>query len=563
MFRFSSVCLVIFMIHLSACGGGSSGGSGSSTPAATATPTPTATPTLAPSPTPDPASSVTISGTITYDFVPNSVTGGLDYDSLSIKPVRGASIQALSVSGQILAQTTCDVLGQYSLTVAQNTNVSIRVLAELSQTGSPSWDFSVTDNTSGNALYVMQGSLLSSGIEDSARDLLATSGWNGSSYSSERTAAPFAILDSVYEALQQVLAADSSVVFAPAELRWSVNNRAVSGSRSDGNINTSFYDPSENNMYILGDANNDTDEYDKSVIQHEWGHYLEDTLSRSDSIGGSHSLNGSFDMRLAFSEGFANAFSAIASEQPFYADSGGSQQSSGFRFSLETNTIGSAGWFSENSVGKIVYDIADTNDDGVDALSLGFSPIYNAMTSSDYIQSTALTSIYLFIKELKDISDTETDGLIDNLMLDENIIGSGLYGDGETNDGSANRSFVLPVYNVLSLGGTVNVCGNNLEGIVEGNGLDVRRFIRVNIPSSGTYAIQALTTLGTGVKDPDIEILLRGRLVIRLSSGVADSETANVELNTGEYILAVYDFLNDDGETGGGSSCFDVSINAT
>ncbi len=583
--RYLYCVIVCASAFTGACGGsgGGSGGSGGGGSSSGSTPSPTITPTVTPasvvtssptetltpvqtatpSPTVIPSPVVTISGALTYDFVPHSSFGAaLNYGNISVKPIRGASIQVLSSSSQVLAQTTSDASGLYSVTVAQNLNVSIRVLAELSQSGSPSWDFAVTDNTSGNAQYVLQGSLASSGADNATRDLHAASGWGGAGYTAIRAAAPFAILDSVYEGLQQVLDADPTVALPPAELRWSILNRAVGGSRADGNIGTSFYDPSEDNMYILGDENSDTDEYDKSVIQHEWGHYLEDTLSRSDSIGGSHSLSGSFDMRLVLSEGFANAFSAIASEQQFYADSGGTLQGRGFRFSLEANSFGNAGWFSENSVGKIIYDIADDNNDGVDTVSAGFAPIYNAMTSSDYSQSTAMISIYLLIAEIKDISSSEVDSVLDALMLEEGLTGTGIYGDGEMNDSAANRSFILPVYNSLSIGSTVNVCSNNLEGLSEGNGMDARRFIRVNIPSAGSYFLSASTTLGTGAKDPDIEVFRRGSRVAVLDSGVDDSESGSVNFASGEYILEVYDFLNIDGVTGGGSACFDVSISA-
>jgi len=34
-------------------------------------------------------------------------------------------------------------------------------------------------------------------------------------------------------------------------------------------------------LYILGDANSDTDEFDDHVIIHDWGHYFEDKFSES------------------------------------------------------------------------------------------------------------------------------------------------------------------------------------------------------------------------------------------------------------------------------------------
>lgn len=554
--------VVMFGFFTAACGGG-----GSVTPSISPTPVatnPTPTPIVSPTVTPDPETSVSVSGLVTFDLVPNGTGGGLDYDAIEARAVRGATVLALDASETPLASSSTDASGRYILELDRNISVSVRVLAELKQDGDPSWDFKVTDNTSDNAIYAMEGSLISTGNEDSTRDLHASSGWTGSSYEQARVAAPFAILNSIYDALQLVLTADPNVDFAAAELRWSVDNTAVSGSRSEGLIGTSFYDPNENNMYILGDDNNDTDEYDRSVILHEWAHYFEDTLSRSDSIGGSHTLGGAYDMRVAFGEGFANAFSSIAGGTPTYSDSAGVSQALGFEFSLEQNNVGNLGWFSENSVSKIVYDIADNIDDSNDNLSLGFTPIYEAMTSDDYVFSSAATSIYLFSEILKDSGDNAIDASIDALMQGEDIFGTGIYGIGETNDSAANLEFILPVYQSLSLGGTVNVCGNNGQG--EYNGVDVRRFVRINIPSSGSRTITAVKTLGTGDRDPDFIVSRTGGSSTTVpfrqvfDSGVVDTETGEVSLSSGEYIVEVYDFLNADDETGGGSSCFDLTI---
>ncbi len=553
-------CAVIFVsFYLLACRGGS-GGSGGATPS----PSPTDSPSAGipvPSVTPDPGTAVTLSGQISYDFVPNQFNGALDYDNIESRPVRTAVVLALEEDDTPVARSITDDEGRYSLLVDRDTDIKIRVYAALVQEGNPSWDFKVTDNTNGNAIYVMDGALVSSGSSDSARDLHASSGWTGSSYEEARAAAPFAILDNIYDAVQLVLLADPTVNLAPAELRWSVENTAVSGSRTEGLIGTSFYDPSENNMYILGDDDNDTDEYDRSVILHEWAHYFEDNLSRSDSIGGAHNLTGAYDMRVAFGEGFANAFAAIASETPFYTDSAGVSQSLGFAFSLEQNGVAGEGWFSENSVSKLVYDVFDSNDDGSDTLSLGFSPIYETMTSLDYILSPAMTSIYLFTDVLRDIS--QEDASIEGLLNAENIEGRGIYGEGETNDSVSNSAFILPVYNALSIGDTVNVCGNNRQG--EYNGVDVRRFFRLSVPFTSNYTISVETTDGTGDRNPAFVVHRNdgSSSAIRstFNSSAGTTETSVVALTMGEYVLEVYDQLNVDGVTGGGASCFDVSIN--
>ena len=124
----------------------------------------------------------------------------------------------------------------------------------------------------------------------------------------------------------------------------------------------------------MGDAGNDTDEYDAHVVSHEFGHYFEDQFSRSDSIGGSHSLNARLDMRVAFGEGWGNALSGVVSGR-VYRDTFGSAQSNSFGFDLESNSFTRPGWFSEGSVQSILYDIMDSANDGADTVSAGIGPV--------------------------------------------------------------------------------------------------------------------------------------------------------------------------------------------
>ncbi len=127
-------------------------------------------------------------------------------------------------------------------------------------------------------------------------------------------AAPFAILDSIYQAMKKVRDADSSAVFPKLKANWSIYNvPAGTGSEYElrsGLIGTTHFD-GDGNLYILGDADSDTDEYDDHVIIHEWGHYFEQSFSRADSIGGPHGSGDRLDIRVAFGEGWENAFSAI------------------------------------------------------------------------------------------------------------------------------------------------------------------------------------------------------------------------------------------------------------
>ena len=67
----------------------------------------------------------------------------------------------------------------------------------------------------------------------------------------------------------------------------------------------------------------DTDEYDDTVLMHEFGHFLERAFSVSDSPGGNH--NGSpTDPRLAFGEGFGTYVGSRIAGSSIYFDSGAS-----------------------------------------------------------------------------------------------------------------------------------------------------------------------------------------------------------------------------------------------
>lgn len=557
---FRSVFCVWLSITLSACGGSSSSTDPRSTPVAE---TPTVTP--SPEPTsiqrPEPVNNgVTLSGRITYDYVPHTEGGGLDYSAMETRPVRGASVYILDENGGLMAFVATDENGDYSAQVVPDARIKVRVRAELYADGIPSWVIRVTDNTQSNALYIMEGSLATSGSSNSVRDLHAPSGWNGLTYGDTRVAAPFAIIDAVYEALTHLLLADPALQLPPTELRWSTENIPISGARADGNIGTSFYDPSEDAMYILGHVNDDTDEYDSAVILHEFAHYIEDVLSRTDSIGGRHTLNGAFDMRLAFSEGLANGFAGFVNGRGIYADSSGSQQGSGYEFSLEDNNIGNPGWFNENSVGKIIYDLADPANESVDNLALGLSPILNTLRANEYRQSDAMTSIFLFSDVFNHLNPQDAQMGLALLMQEEEISGRGKYGQGETNTSNHNISSALPVYVSLGVGNTVNVCGNNRAG--EYNGLDVRRFLSISIDTEATYHFDLVTTLGTGEKDPDAVLLRNGKTVALFNSEKANRENQSVRLTPGNYILEVYERQNvvDLVEGDGGSACFDVSL---
>jgi len=505
-----STFLIAGSITLIGCGGGGSG-DGDTTPGGT----------------------VNISGKVTYDLVPsNSDHIGLDYNSIIQKAVKGVQIDAIDSSNQSIASTTTDELGNYAFSLPANSQVKIRVYAKLYKTGTPSWDVKVVDNTNSSAVYVMEGALASTGQSDSTRNLNAASGWNGSAYTSSRVAAPFAIVDSVYQSMQRVLSADANTVFPSLNVNWSVNNVASSGNPALGQITTSHY--VDSNLYILGDADSDTDEYDDHVVAHEWGHYYEDKFSRSDNIGGAHSGDDLLDIRVAFGEGWGNAFSAMALDDPIYFDTLGDSQASGFFIDVESGTSTSNGWYSEASIERILYDIYDQTDDGSDTLSYGFGPIHQVFTGAEKT-TPAFTSIFTFITALKDENSADT-GTIDTMVSSENIATiTDIYGTGRTNLASD-----YPYYD-LTIGSSLSIQLSNIYGSY--NKLSNRKYVRFTIDTTGTYTIKVQQTNGTN-SDPDFYLFYTSPFeMIESSVGtVPGVEEKSVSLEAGDYLLDVSEY---------------------
>ncbi len=441
---------------------------------------------------------ITLDGLVTFQRVPHSGYR-LDYSATYDAPARGVTVQAFNVdNNSLVATVSTDGNGNYSLSVPNNTDIKVRVVAQMLRTGSlPNWNFSVKDNTSiNNPVYVMDGSSSCTGTTDETRNLTALSGWTGSSYTNTRTAAPFAILDTVYDGIQLILTVNPTLNFPILSLYWSPNN-------SDTSIGTSYFDGS-NAIYLLGDQNVDTDEYDPSVIAHEWGHYLEAHFSHSDSIGGTHYTGDQLDMRVAFGEGFGNAFSSMVRNDPVYADSSGNQQATGFGFNVETETVSNPGWYSESSVEKILYDLYDSTNDSVDAdtLTLGFQPIWDVLINEERTEP-AFTSIFKFIDALKTRNPNDA-AAIDALVNAQNIHVADQYGSGEIND--AGNSNVVPIYNEVTTSTPAsNVCVTNAFrrglGTNDYNVLGMNHYLRFTPPTTGSY--QFTISSGTSSGDPD------------------------------------------------------------
>ena len=473
---------------------------------------------------------IQISGTITYARPKlNTNHIGLKPNSKVVKPAQQVLVKLLDENSNIIMTTTTDDQGRYNLPYApRDKDVKVMVSAIMKRKqSSSSWDIKVVDNTEKGAIYTVEGKLANTKNSDNQRDLHIPL--------INRASAPFSILNDIYSAMKKIIIIESTL-FPPLVINWSANNTPSEGLLEEGQIGTSFFNPRDNNIFILGDKNSDSDEFDTHVIIHEWGHYFEENFSRSDSIGGSHGEGDMLDIRVAFGEGFGNAWSAIVTDNPIYTDTTGGR---GWFMNIEQEETINSGWWSEGSIQKIIYDLYDGKNEPHDQISLGLKPIYDILTTSEK-ESKAFTSIFSFITALKD-KNPSLSAEVDRLLSDENInsIADDIYGE-EHHD----------LYSDL---GDENICTSSLHG--DYNKLLNHKYLRFTVESQKSYTIRVEQTNGD-TSDPDF-FLYGGEpfgLKKIIQSEQKGLESSDIFLTTGDYILDVSDYNNLN------KACFKITI---
>ena len=154
-FQLSRCVAILAAVVLTACGGGGGGGGGGGSGVASL-PTTSASTTS--------ANLVAVSGKASFDAIPNTPTGALNYGGVTSKPIRGAVVEVLNSASTVVATTVTDASGAYSVSVPADSQLVVRVKAQMSQGGSgPNWEVSVRDNTRSNAIYALDSAAVSSG----------------------------------------------------------------------------------------------------------------------------------------------------------------------------------------------------------------------------------------------------------------------------------------------------------------------------------------------------------------------------------------------------------------
>jgi hypothetical protein len=499
-------------------------------------------------------------GRITFARVPfaGSTNLGLNYASPVQQPSRGVLVRAIDAGTQVvLATTSTDSLGNYSLSVAANTTITIQVVARMLRDNTqalPRWDMRVQDGVPGVTPYTYTDGVSFNSNAATAHDVAIPTGIaaNGTA-AGARPSGPFAALDTVYQAMQTILSADALTNFPPLIVDW--------GSQADG---TFFTAQGGQHIALLADLTEDTDEFDQHVIAHEFGHYIEFNFSRADNIGGTHGLGDKLDPRVAFGEGFGYAFAAIVLNDRVARDSfvdtslarcGAVQCSSSFN--VETNPptaqpgnpIGNYGcWCSESSAWSILWDLYDNAADTNDNVALGFQPIWDVLIGPERT-TPAFTTIFSFITALKSQNPGSV-AAINTLVAAQNIDAATIdaYGSTETHfPSSVPSNAALPLYAVANVGGPAVVMRTmvaSADPLDRFNKLGNRRFVRFTLATARTITINAMSS-NLNNPDVDFDVFRNGAFVNSATNPPAASE--QITLNNaaaGEYLIDVYDCAN-------------------
>lgn len=313
---------------------------------------------------PVPIFAVTVSGLIQYENRPyNEIGNGSDFPEL--KPVRFADFEIIRASDNfVLASGETNADGTYEATFDATNNDQI-VLKCYAYQENYNYNIKVIDSQSNKQF-----------ASSANTQIIGSNIFLNLNITEADNAGAFNILDTVIRGSDKVKELNSSV----PPLISVIWERGI-------NSGTGY----ANNTIVLNGSSDDPDEYDDSVILHEYGHFVADKYSYDHSPGGGHqSIDENQDIRLSWSEGWATYFGGLTRNNSKYVD---------IRYDKDTK-IQITGWHdienldsnagslssfaqgqdTEVSVSSILWDIYDSTDDTGDILSLGAQSIWDVFS---------------------------------------------------------------------------------------------------------------------------------------------------------------------------------------
>lgn len=451
------------------------------------------------------ADMISLSGELRFENV-EVTAAGYDYQNITFSPIRAARVNLLDKNNNVIQTTFSDSDGHYMFNLAAPGTFSVEVKAEMNSDDEANAVF-IKDNLVGNdnTLLISQTKtysysvrplmLIESDIDDA--NFTAKMNWDPttSTYESGRNAPVFALLDQAYDMHLLLRDWDDSYRFDPLYILWNENNKAESGVWWKGEIgNSHFAGYGEQTLYVLSDTNVNLDEYDKTIIGHELGHYILNNLARNESIGGSHSLQSVMDPRQAFVEGFASYFSWLltGSEELIDADGLPNGTTLTADIFMRPNDTFNKGWFFQTVNADVLKNVTLGNPT-YELEPQGFDFVFDVIQQR-MKQSDALISIHSFLGNVLKASPALTEPL-SAFANNKGITSVDEWADGETFQVPDFLSLMthqhryLPLYREMELGTPIEICLDDpFAG--SGNRLGVYAYLTLEIEEQGNYLVE-------------------------------------------------------------------------
>ena len=442
-----------------------------------------------------------------------------------IVPIRNARVEVIdSATNSLVSSTQTDQAGRFSVIAPTQSRSRVRVLSRLRDS-----NVRVVDTRNGNALYAAASDL---NPQDSFVFILATD--------ATRVSGAFNILEMLDEGREMVRYADPHVVPPDVTAFWSPLNSPAAGGAKEA-IGSTYFDATANTISFIGDRAVDSDEFDDSVILHEYGHLAAAAISRDSSPGGVHVLGDALDPRVAWSEGWANFFSSAVRNNPIYRDSFGPNGSSVLRYDLRDDTPAAdqPGYWSEFSVHSILWDLFGSKADDSDSIGQSIQAIFAAF--EDLKQDHFIYLPYFFEHYL-----VRNPNLVDPVSAIARNRNIDFHSDTRP---SVSNPFPQSIDTEQFVTGTLDSFSTNRKDLLHSSD-----FLKFQTAGGRTSIRMDITGLGPG-NNPnanDLDIFLydvNGQLIALSDGGKnGESELIPVVLPAGTYIVEVRSYY-DRGDT--------------
>ena len=471
-----------------------------------------------------------------------STSEGLDLESSVAVPIGGARVEVYNeLTRDLFSVATTHDDGSYRVRVPppETDGYGIRVLSMERHGG-----VMVADNTDGGAIYSIGESL-----GEAPPSLLIPT-------DDDRISGAFNIFDVMRRANDFIWALDPTLELPYITIFWSQSNTRTAGDPATGNVGGTYFDPASNTAFVLGDRQVDSDEFDDSVLLHEYAHILAAQLSRDDSVGEAHVIGDVLDPRVAWSEGWANFFAGWVLGDATYRDTYDPDGSSTLEYDLDVNLVAGdgGGYWSEFTVHSLLWDLVDSggaSDD--DAVDLDFGPIWQAFLE---LGQDAFVYAVTFLDRLTAIEGVDV-GSVEQLARSRTI-------DYQASaDPSVSTPFPRSVAGNVAVTGEVDSLSPGRSNLAQSAHLYSFDFgggavsIRLAITGLGPAANASANDLDLFLMDSDGQPLARsdrglngqselistmlpvGRYVVEVRSFYTLAETGATVFNSGSYQLLV------------------------